>query len=463
MFASGSEDVIARVIERMKNILPELPLVVVSEFLPGAGEWIPFHVKRKWKENRALVQAKLDGRKVRIAAVILEPRTPYWGLRMLGLAIAPLYFLAFNEEGEHFMLRPRSVPNIARHVMWRIRNFVRWQVHPGGWIYTQMWRVGHPSHFRRPIYYRLAMMRARMVKRVSLRENPPPSLNRPPGVSVVIPSRNGRDLLDRCLPRIYDADEIIVVDNGSDDGTAEFLAADFPSVTVEHNAEPLSFARAINRGIRRARYSHVCVLNNDMVAEAGFLAALRAAFDRVPGLFASTAQIFFPEGQRREETGKTVMPSARSVTDFPVRCDVPLDGEDLTWVLYGSGGCTLFDAAKLAALGGFDEVYEPAYVEDLDLGVRAWQRGWATVYCRDARVLHQHRATTSKYFTEAQLDRALEFNYIRFLARVAGDLRLWRENVTRLNLAKKVEELAFASRQSIVTHEYIRHKSRGLL
>ena len=139
--------------------------------------------------------------------------------------------------------------------------------------------------------------------------------------------------------------------------------------------------------------------------------------------------------------------------DFPVRCDEPLEGEDLTWVLYGSGGCTLFDAAKLAALGGFDEVYEPAYVEDLDLGVRAWQRGWASVYCRDARVLHLHRATTSKYFSADQLDRALEFNYIRFLARAAGDRRMWRENIVRLNLAKKVDALAFASRQSVVVHD----------
>ncbi len=450
LFASGSDDVIALVLVRMKNIFPELPLVVVSEFPPREGEWIRFHVKRKWSENRDLVKAKLAGRKVRIAAVILEPRTPYWGLRMLGFAMAPLYFLAFNEEGEHFMLRPGSTGTIGRHLLWRAKNFVRWQFNPGGWIYTQLWRAAHPKEFRRPIFYRLALLRGAMVRRVALREEPVPPSARPAGISVVIPSRNGRELLDRCLPRIYDADEIIVVDNGSNDGTATFLASDFPSVIVEHNAEPLSFSRAINRGIRRARFSHVCVLNNDMLAEPGFLAALRAAFDRVPGLFASTAQIFFPEGQRREETGKTVM---RPGPDFPVRCDEPLEGEDLSWVLYGSGGCTLFDAAKLEALGGFDEVYEPAYVEDLDLGVRAWQRGWASVYCRDARVLHLHRATTSKYFTADQLDRALEFNYIRFLARAAGDRRMWRENIVRLNLAKKVDALAFAARQSVVVHD----------
>ena len=198
-----------------------------------------------------------------------------------------------------------------------------------------------------------------------------PHVARAEGISVVIPSRNGLELLERCLPRIYDADEIIVVDNGSNDGTVKTLRAEFPSVVIERSPDALSFARAVNRGIERARYSHVCVLNNDMLAEPGFLVSLRQAFDEVPDLFSATAQIFFPEGQRREETGKTVMPAARGLTDFPVRCDEPLEGEDLSYVLYGSGGCTLYDAAKLEELGGFDEVYEPAYVEDLDLGVRA--------------------------------------------------------------------------------------------
>jgi len=457
LFASGSEAVIALALERLKPIFPDLPLIVVSEFPPSEGEWIPYHVKRSWLENRALIRWKLRDRKIRICAVILEPRVPYWPIRLVGFSLAPLYFLAFNETGEHFMLRPRSLPSMFGHLAWRTKNFLRWQLNPGGWIYTQFWRIAHPREFRRPIWYRLALLRGRLPARgnkAPLATPPPP---KPEGISVVIPSRNGRELLDRCLPRIYDAGEIIVIDNGSNDGTTEFLQADFPSVIVEQHPEPLSFSSAVNRGIVRARYSHVCVLNNDMLVEPGFLAALRRSFDQVPDLFASTAQIFFPSGQRREETGKTAMPIPRPLTDFPVRCEEPLEGEDLTYVLYGSGGCTLYDASKLAQLGGFDEAYTPAYVEDLDLGLRAWQRGWPSVYCAGARVLHLHRATTSRYFTSQELDRALEFNYIRFLARAVEDRetfrRLWRENIVRLNLLKKVDALAFAARQKTAAHD----------
>jgi GT2 family glycosyltransferase/glycosyltransferase involved in cell wall biosynthesis len=458
LFASGSEAVIARTVERLKAILPELPLVVVAEFAPPEGEWIRFHVKRGWRENRAWVKAKLAGRQIRIAAVILEPRTPYWRLRMLGFALAPWYFLAFNENGEHFMLRPRSAGTILRHGMWRAGNFLRWQFKPGGWIYTQLWRIVHPREFRRPIVYRMALLKGRFVRRGRRQAASLPHRAKPEGISVVIPSRNGRELLDRCLPRIYDADEIIVVDNGSNDGTVTALRSDFPSVLIERSTDALSFAKAVNRGIERSQYSHVCVLNNDMLAEPGFLIGLRQAFDELPDLFSATAQIFFPEGRRREETGKTVMPAVRGLTDFPVRCDEPFDGEDLSYVLYGSGGCTLYDAVKLEALGGFDEVYEPAYVEDLDLGVRGWQHGWPSVYCRKARVLHLHRATTSRYFSNADLDRFLENNYIRFLARAVADLgtfqRMWRENVVRLNLLKKVDALAFAAHQKIAARDH---------
>jgi len=261
-----------------------------------------------------------------------------------------------------------------------------------------------------------------------------------PGISLVIPSRNGRRLLEAQLPGIVRdlaalPAEILIVDNGSEDGTAAWLREAWPQAVVEISAQPLSFARAVNRGIALARYTHICLLNNDMLLEPGFFAALLRAFDAVPNLFCATAQIRFPEGVRREETGKAVM-AQHSPEDFPIRCDEPLAGEDGTWVLYGSGGCSLYDAAKLRALGGADEAYAPAYVEDLDLGYRAWQRGWPTVYAAAALVEHRHRATTSRYYTQPELEEILEVNYLRFLARAVAEpklfRRLWGQALRRL-------------------------------
>ena len=273
------------------------------------------------------------------------------------------------------------------------------------------------------------------------------------GISVVIPSRDGKALLEDRLAGIA-ADlagvsgEIIVIDNGSSDGTAEWLRGTYPQVVIEVSPEPLSFSGAVNRGIRLSRFSHVCLLNNDMRIDPGFFAALLKAFRAVPDLFCATAQIRFPPGVRREETGKAVMAQA-APEDFPIRCDEPLPGEDGTWVLYGSGGCSAYDAAKLRALGGVDEAYAPAYVEDLDLGYRAWLRGWPSVYVAGAVVEHRHRATTSRYYSEERLATILETNYLRFLARAVASRpvfrRLWRQALDRLQLRAASDRAARAA------------------
>src|SRR5258706_8065667 len=374
----------------MEKLYPELPLFVVSEFPPEHSRWIPFPLSRGFRDNLALVRWHFRNKRVRLSAVILQPRMPYWRMRLIGLLLSPWNFVAFNEDFGHFMLRPRSAGTILRHCIWRTRNFFVWEFSPGGVAYTFLWRLVHPTAFRRPLLVLMAKIAGvaasaskamRPLHRLAVTES------FPQGISVVIPSRNGRDLLAQLLPEVVrqigDEDgEIIVVDNGSDDRTADFLRTSYPSVVFESSENPLSFARAVNVGIRKSRYSHVCLLNNDMVIAESFFGSLAAPFEGVPGLFCATAQIFLPEGERRGETGKAVMPfpAERKREDFPVRCNAPLAGEDRSYVLYGSGGCSLFDAGKLRALGGMDEVFDPAYVEDLDLGFRAWQQGWPSVF-----------------------------------------------------------------------------------
>lgn len=445
-FASGSDDLIPSLLEHVRELAPGLPLYVVGEFAPPEGRWIPYHPARSFAENFARVRAALRGKRVRFSAILLQPRMPYWRLRLIGLLLSPAGFIAYNENLDHFMLRPRSAWTIVRHAWWRTGNFFRWQLRPGGHTYTFFWRLRHPAAFRRPFFH-LAAAAAGWLAALAKALLPAAAEARPPapppeGISVVVPSRSGKHLLERLLPGLRRElsglpSEIIVVDNGSEDGTAEYLRQSWPEIVVESSAEPLAFAEAANRGIARARYWRVCLLNNDMVLRGGFFAPLLRAFETVPDLFAATAQIFFPEGERRQETGKAVISTRGGSLDFPVRCDAPAEGEDLTWVLYGSGGCSLYDARKLRRLGGFDPIFRPAYVEDLDLGFRAWQRGWPTVFVAGAQLVHQHQATTSRYFSEAELSRVLEVNYLKFLARRIASprlfLRLWREAVGRLN------------------------------
>ncbi len=422
----------------MNELAPELPLYVVSEFPSPEGRWRPFHLGRTFEENLASVRAAFADKEVVFAGLILQPNMPYWQMRFIPMRLWPLRTIFYNENLDHFMLRPQSLGTIARHFLWRGGNFIRWELQPGGGTYTFLWRLAHPRAFKRPLNF----FRARHATLKLVNAAVPVTAQLPEGISVVIPSRNGKELLARLLPSLLPqmpaSGEVIVVDNGSDDGTAQSLPE---GVAVESSSKPLSFAAAVNRGIARARYRHVCLINNDMVLDPGFFTGLRRAFDEVPDLFAATAQILFPEGVRREETGKAVMPPLnwRAAEDFPVRCDPPVEGEDLSYVLYGSGGCTLYDTAKLRALGSFDESFAPAYVEDLDVGYRAWLQNWPTVFVNGARVLHMHRSTTKRYLTESELSLALERNYLRFAAN-SGNARLWREAIERINIhaAKQV-------------------------
>lgn len=433
VFASGTPELNRELIERVAALRPELPLVVVAEFQPELPcEWAPWHVMRAYSENLAAVRAVIGSRQIESAHLIFAPGVPLRAMGRAARATARGRLASYDERlriirglgwCEHLARRAA-----ARVTAPRVRKWLR--------------RIAHPGEAEIPVRARLAQLygivRSRTRFEVGLAVADKRQLRE--GVSVVIPSRNGRELLATLLPGL-DAQsgfgEIIVSDNGSDDGTAEWLAREYPRIVVIQNPEPLSFARAVNAGIGAAQFTRTLLLNNDMIVEPGFVAALDGAFDRVPDLFCATAQIFFPPGVRREETGKAVW-RRENPTDFPVRCDEPVDGEDLTWVLYGSGGCSMFDTKKLRALGGVSELFEPAYVEDLDLGYRAWKRGWPSVYRASACVEHRHRATTSRYYSPRQLDTFLERNYLRFLIHAIGSpalfRRLWVEAIRRLQL-----------------------------
>ncbi|HVY93733.1 MAG TPA: glycosyltransferase, partial [Bryobacteraceae bacterium] len=438
LFASGTAELNALVLEHFLLIRGDLPLVVVSEFELGAGEWIAWHVQRPFEQNVAAVKAALGGRAIAAAGVVYDSRSALDDLRRAGWELALGVVHAYDEEMRH--AAPGALRGFLLRRRWR--GALR-QLRAGGRVHAWLRRIVHPAEAEIPARARLAQVlgmaaaRGRVPIAKGWRGD---GRTRTAGVTIVIPSRDGRELLREMLPPLTEdarGAEIIVVDNGSSDGTVEWLAQEYPAIRTMESPEPLSFAQAVNLGICEARTSHTLLLNNDMIVQPGFVTALEAAFERVPDLFCATAQIVFPAGVRREETGKAVWRRANEM-DFPVRCDDPLPGENLTWVLYGSGGCSLFDTEKLLAIGGVSEIYDPAYVEDLDFGYEAWKRGWPSVYCGSAVVEHRHRSTTSRFYSERQIDFFVERNYLRFIAKAVSDpalfQELWLGGIRRLQL-----------------------------
>ena len=130
-FASGTDELNGRLIERMRSVFPEIPLYVVSEFPPEGGDlqWIRY--RGGLLENYQRCRSAFRGKSIRLAGVLLVPNVPFRRMRLLALMLAPLYFLAVNENLNDFMLRPGSLPAIGRHLLWRLRNFVRWHLGAG--------------------------------------------------------------------------------------------------------------------------------------------------------------------------------------------------------------------------------------------------------------------------------------------------------------------------------------------
>jgi O-antigen biosynthesis protein len=244
---------------------------------------------------------------------------------------------------------------------------------------------------------------------------------RPPdagAATVVIPNWNGRDLLERYIPSIVTAlagngaNEILVVDNGSVDGSADFLRANFPQVTVLALPENLGFGGGSNAGFRAAKNDIVVLLNSDMRVASDFLAPLLEGF-RDPEVFAVSCQIFFSDAARlREETGLTQGWWQDGTLRVRHRIDDQVD--DLFPCFYGGGGSCAFDRHKFLALGGFDPLLAPFYLEDADLGYMAWKRGWKVLYQPRSVVFHEHRGTIGKKFSPEFIQAVLKKNYILF-------------------------------------------------
>jgi O-antigen biosynthesis protein len=247
------------------------------------------------------------------------------------------------------------------------------------------------------------------------RDDTPPSTV---GASVVIPNWNGRELLEKYLPSVLAAlsggpgNEVIVVDNGSSDGSAEFVRQNFPEVRLIALESNLGFGGGSNAGVRGAINDIVVLLNNDMRVAPDFLIPLLAGFSD-EHVFAVSCQIQFSDpAKRREETGLTQ--GWWDEGGLRVRHRIDNEIRDLYPCFYGGGGSCAFDRRKFLELGGFDALLEPFYLEDTDLGYQAWKRGWKVLYQPRSVVYHEHRGTIGKRFTEAQIQAVLNKNFILF-------------------------------------------------
>jgi GT2 family glycosyltransferase len=214
-------------------------------------------------------------------------------------------------------------------------------------------------------------------------------------VSAIIVNWNGAHHLRICLPSLrsqsFTSLEIIVVDNGSTDDSAEvareFQARWFPL------AENVGLAPALNRGAAIAAGDFLLFINNDMRFDPGFVAALVEALGKNEETFASDGMQFNWDGSERAHLATRLVsrrrPGRHSSTELvPGLYFYPTEANRETLVYTGSAACMLVRRLLFEKLNGFDDRLPLGY-EDVEICWRAWIRGWKTVYVPTAICWHR--------------------------------------------------------------------------
>jgi GT2 family glycosyltransferase len=250
-------------------------------------------------------------------------------------------------------------------------------------------------------------------------------------ISVIIPTYNGKHLLDKHLPAVFaclrTGDEVVIIDDHSSDASVAWLVQKFELendltpknvaqegeaafslhrgfykgilLTIVANHQNVRFGQAVNRGIEVSKHQHILLLNSDVKPLPGVIEALLPYFED---------NSVFGVGCLEQEPGKnnTIVWGGKNKLWFSKgmfihsRAD-SYDSGSTAWV---SGGSGMFDKAKWQQLGGFDRAYYPAYWEDIDISYRARKKGWQVLFESKAVVEHHHETTNNDVCGQAKIE-----------------------------------------------------------
>lgn len=238
-------------------------------------------------------------------------------------------------------------------------------------------------------------------------------------ISIVIPNWNGKHRLESCLPACLDqtlACDIVVVDNGSVDGSVEFLKKNYPTVIVIEHEKNLGFAGGVNAGIRyslKQNYDYIGLLNNDAIVDKNWAKELVKCLEKNEEVGAATCKLLGPGGKYIDSTGDQYstwgLPIARQ------RDEPPEAAPDTSELVFGAcAGASVYRPAMFKEVGLLDEDFF-AYYEDSDLNFRMQHAGWKAMYWPAATASHAIGGTSGsiKGFTTYQTTKNLPMVFFK--------------------------------------------------
>jgi len=297
-------------------------------------------------------------------------------------------------------------------------------------LVNETWKLSHePDHWRqmsqaareRARFFSAEMVKERVLRAVSGTEK----------VSIIIGTHNNREVLGRAIKSILrytpPGFELIVVDNGSGDGTGAYLASlDYPHLTVIRNEDNKSYSAFNNQGLEAATREYILYLNDDVEAFPGWIDPLIDTLDRYPKVGAVGSRLFYPDGRVQHDGkmfSKDLLPHHVNMGGKAPANESAIEVDALT------AACLLVRRE----LAGFDEDYLHGYYEDTDLCMRIKLKGYALVLHRGSVLIHYHGMTFGR--NQAASEEAQRRNRKLFLDR-------WGERLPELVYLADEAEIA---------------------
>ena len=265
-------------------------------------------------------------------------------------------------------------------------------------------------------------------------------------LSIVILCWNDRKVIADCLQSIFERQsteelEVIVSDNGSTDGSVEFVREHYPRVRVIENGTNLRFAKGNNIGIRESSGHYVLILNPDTLIHGDALEQMVVCAERHPEAGAIGCRVLNADGSYqgsarpfptvwRDCIAALYLRSLAYLSDaFISDRYVRWSGDSERTIDWQSGCCLMVRAELLKQLGGFDEQFY-YYFEDVDLCHRVWDAGYSVVYTPNATITHLSGQSIKSFHLAFELDKFR--NRYRYFYKYFGSEGVRRSRLTVL-------------------------------
>jgi N-acetylglucosaminyl-diphospho-decaprenol L-rhamnosyltransferase len=271
-------------------------------------------------------------------------------------------------------------------------------------------------------------------------------------IDVAVVAFNRYDLTSSCLGHLAAQTRehrLLVCDNGSTDGTAERIAADWPEAAVTRTEENRGFAEACNAAVALGSGDVVVLLNNDVDCRPDFLERLVAPLERDPAIGSVAALMVRPDEDRIDSIGLT---TDVTLSGFPRLQGRPVaEAASPRPVLLGPAGtAAAYRRSAWDAVGGLDERIR-AYSEDFDLALRLRAAGWPSVAAPDAAGVHLGSATFGHRSAFQRRNGGFSRAYL---------MRRYRVLRSRASLRSALTEAIVVAGDAVISHDLVALRGR---